>query len=66
LNDPHNAADLSQDICKGSASFERRSNVQTWIYGIAHRKVIDQMRKQGRIDVNRTLPYETCAVVARG
>jgi len=60
LNDPHGAADLLQDVFidvwKGSARFEGRSKVQTWIFGIAHRKVIDHMRKHGRVDLTNTMP----------
>lgn len=60
LNDPHSAADLLQDVFidvwKGAARFEGRSKVQTWIFGIAHRKVIDHMRKHGRVDVTDSLP----------
>jgi len=60
LNDPHGAADILQDVFidvwRGSARFEGRSKVQTWIFGIAHRKVIDHMRKHGRVDVTDSVP----------
>ena len=60
LNDPHEAADILHDvfmdIWRVAASFEGRSQVRTWIFGIAYRKVIDAHRKRGRVDVTDEVP----------
>ncbi|MGI3164619.1 RNA polymerase sigma factor [Pseudooceanicola sp. 200-1SW] len=59
LNDPHESADLLHDVFmevwRSAGRFEGRSKVQTWIFGIAWRKVIDLRRKGARVD----LPGET-------
>jgi RNA polymerase sigma-70 factor (ECF subfamily) len=76
LNDPHEAADILQDvfidIWRAAARFEGRAKVQTWVFGIAHRKTIDAMRRRGRVDLTDTIPEEaddgsdmaTCLVAA--
>lgn len=60
LNDPHEAADILHevfmDIWRVAASFEGRSQVRTWIFGIAYRKVIDAHRKRGRMTVTDEVP----------
>jgi len=60
LNDPHEAADILHDvfmeIWRAADRFEGRSKVQTWLFGIAWRKVIDRLRKHGRITVTDDLP----------
>lgn len=60
LNDPHEAADILHDvfleIWRAADRFEGRSKVQTWVFGIAWRKVIDQLRKGGRITLTDTPP----------
>ena len=60
LNDSDAAADLLQDvfidIWRAAARFEGRAKVQTWVFGIAHRKIIDHLRKHGRVDVTDDLP----------
>ena len=60
LNDPHEAADILHDvfmdIWRVAASFEGRSQVRTWIFGIAYRKVIDVHRKRGRVTVTDEVP----------
>jgi RNA polymerase sigma factor (sigma-70 family) len=60
LNDPHEAADILHevfmDIWRIAASFEGRSQVRTWIFGIAYRKVIDTHRKRGRVDLTDEVP----------
>jgi len=60
LNDPHEAADILHDvfmdIWRVAASFEGRSQVRTWIFGIAYRKVIDAHRKRGRVEVTDEVP----------
>lgn len=62
LNDPFESADLLQDVFmdvwRSAASFEGRSKVQTWIFGIAYRKVIDLHRKRARQDVTDELPEQ--------
>ncbi|WP_292022335.1 sigma-70 family RNA polymerase sigma factor [Maritimibacter sp. UBA3975] len=59
LNDPHESADILHDVFmdvwRSAGRFEGRSKVQTWVFGIAWRKVIDLRRKSGRMD----LPGET-------
>ncbi|GAB4271191.1 MAG: sigma-70 family RNA polymerase sigma factor [Pararhodobacter sp.] len=60
LNDPHEAADILHDvfmdIWRVAASFEGRSQVRTWIFGIAYRKVIDLHRRRGRVTVTDDVP----------
>jgi RNA polymerase sigma factor (sigma-70 family) len=60
LNDPHEAADILHevfmDIWRVAASFEGRSQVRTWIFGIAYRKVIDLHRKKARVTVTDEVP----------
>ena len=52
LNDSHEAADLLNEVMwevwRGAKRFEGRSSVTTWIFGIAHHKVIDRIRAKGR------------------
>ncbi len=53
LNDPHEAADILHDVFidvwRAAGRFEGRSKVQTWIFSMAWRKVVDRMRKSGRM-----------------
>lgn len=60
LNDPHEASDILHevfmDIWRAAASFEGRSQVRTWIFGIAYRKVVDVHRKRGRVTVTDEVP----------
>jgi len=60
LNDPFEAADILHDVFmevwRSADRFEGRSKVQTWIFGIAYRKVIDVHRRRGRQDVTDDLP----------
>ncbi|WP_323037882.1 RNA polymerase sigma factor [Pararhodobacter sp.] len=60
LNDPHEAADILHDvfmdIWRVAGSFEGRSQVKTWIFGIAYRKVIDVHRKRARVTVTDEIP----------
>jgi RNA polymerase sigma-70 factor (ECF subfamily) len=55
LNDPHESADILHDVFmevwRSAGRFEGRSKVQTWVFGIAWRKVIDLRRKTGRLDM---------------
>ena len=55
LNDPFAAGDILHDVFmevwRSAGRFEGRSKVQTWIFGIAYRKVIDAHRRRGRVDV---------------
>ena len=55
LNDPFEAGDILHDVFmevwRSASRFEGRSKVQTWIFGIAYRKVIDAHRKRGRTDL---------------
>ena len=60
LNDPFECSDVLHDVFmevwRSAARFEGRSKVQTWIFGIAYRKVIDVHRKRGRMDVTDDIP----------
>lgn len=62
LNDPFEAADILHDVFmevwRSAGRFEGRSKVQTWIFGIAYRKVIDAHRQRGRQDVSDDLPED--------
>ncbi len=52
LNDSHEAADLLNDIMweiwRGAGKYEGRSSVSTWVFGIAHHKVIDRIRSKSK------------------
>jgi RNA polymerase sigma-70 factor (ECF subfamily) len=60
LNDPFESSDILHDVFmevwRSAGRFEGRSKVQTWIFGIAYRKVIDLHRKRGRQDVTDDVP----------
>lgn len=60
LNDPHEASDILHDVFmdvwRVAGSFEGRSQVRTWIFGIAYRKVIDVHRKRGRVSLTDEVP----------
>lgn len=60
LNDPFESADILHDVFmevwRSASRFEGRSKVQTWIFGIAYRKVIDLHRKRKRVDVTDDIP----------
>ena len=62
LNDPFESSDILHDVFmevwRSAGRFEGRSKVQTWIFGIAYRKVIDLHRKRGRQDVTDDLPEQ--------
>ncbi len=52
LNDPHAAADIVVEammaVWNGAGSFQGGSKVTTWLFGIAHRKAVDLVRKRSR------------------
>jgi RNA polymerase sigma factor (sigma-70 family) len=60
LNDPFEASDILHDVFmevwRSAGRFEGRSKVQTWVFGIAYRKVVDLFRKQGRQVVTDEIP----------
>jgi RNA polymerase sigma factor (sigma-70 family) len=60
LNDPFESSDILHDVFievwRSASRFEGRSKVQTWIFGIAYRKVIDRHRKAGRTDFTNEPP----------
>ena len=55
LNDPFECHDILHDvfmeIWRHAGRFEGRSRVQTWVMGIAYRKMIDALRRQGRVEL---------------
>jgi RNA polymerase sigma-70 factor (ECF subfamily) len=55
LNDPFECHDILHDvfmeIWRHAGRYEGRSKVQTWVMGIAYRKVIDALRRQGRVEL---------------
>ena len=59
-NDPFELSDILHDVFmevwRSAGRFEGRSKVQTWIFGIAYRKVIDLHRKRWRQDVTDDVP----------
>lgn len=77
LNDPFESSDILHDVFmevwRSASRFEGRSKVQTWIFGIAHRKVIDRHRKAGRTSLTDAPPdiiddadsAETCIVASQ-
>ena len=62
LNDPAEAHDILHevfmDVWKAAPSFEGRSTVKTWIFGIAYRKTMDHFRKHGRVSVTDEVPEQ--------
>ncbi|HHO68049.1 MAG TPA: sigma-70 family RNA polymerase sigma factor [Gammaproteobacteria bacterium] len=52
LDEPADAADLLHevmlDVWRQAGRFEERSRVRTWLFGIAHHKVLDRLRRLGR------------------
>ncbi|WP_025897763.1 RNA polymerase sigma factor [Sneathiella glossodoripedis] len=55
LNDPFEAADILNEtfleVWRKAATFEGRSKVSTWLFGIAYFKTVDRMRKNGKLVV---------------
>ncbi len=62
LNDPFESHDILHevfmDIWRSAGKFEGRSAVKTWVFGIAYRKVMDNFRKHGRVDVRDEMPEQ--------
>ena len=60
LNDPFEAHDILHDvfleIWRVAGAFEGRSAVKTWVMGIAFRKVIDRLRRSGRMEMPDEMP----------
>ncbi|MFT5111402.1 MAG: RNA polymerase sigma-70 factor (ECF subfamily) [Parasphingorhabdus sp.] len=52
VNDPHASADIVIEtmmaVWTGAGSYKGTAKVSTWLFGIAHRKSIDVLRKRGR------------------
>lgn len=62
LNDPHEAADILNEVFmelwRTAGRFEGRSTVKTWIFGIAYRKTMDHFRKTRRVTVSDDIPEQ--------
>jgi len=62
LNDPHEAADIQNEVFmelwRTAGRFEGRSTVKTWIFGIAYRKTMDHFRKTRRMTVSDDIPEQ--------
>jgi RNA polymerase sigma factor (sigma-70 family) len=62
LNDPHEAADILNEVFmevwQSAGRFEGRSTVKTWVFGIAYRKTMNHFRKNGRVTVTDDLPEQ--------
>ncbi len=60
LNDSQEAADLLHEVMweiwRSAGRFEGRSSVTSWVFGIAHHKVIDRIRSKSR---HQAEPLET-------
>ncbi len=54
LNDSQAAADIVHEVMmaawKGAGKFQGRSKVKSWLFGIAHNKIVDYIRKDSRYD----------------
>ena len=52
LNDTQAAADIVHEVMiavwKGAAGFQGKSRVKSWLFGIAHNKIVDHLRKSIR------------------
>ena len=52
LNDSHEAADLLNEIMwevwRSAKTFKGNSTLTTWVFGIAHHKVVDRLRSKGK------------------
>lgn len=52
LRDSDETGDLLNDVMwevwRGAKTFQGRSSVTTWVFGIAHHKIIDRLRRSGR------------------
>lgn len=60
LNDPHRSADIMHDVFmevwRNAGRFEGRSAVKSWVFGIAHNKAVDFIRRETRIDLPGEMP----------
>ncbi len=65
FNDPHEATDILNEVMwevwRGAGRFEGRASVLTWVFGIAHHKVVDRFRARGKYEteeLNSEMPEE--------
>ena len=61
LGDASRAEEITSDVLfeiwKGAERFGGRSRVSTWIFGIAHHKVVDELRRR-RIETTPVVPND--------
>jgi RNA polymerase sigma-70 factor (ECF subfamily) len=62
LHDSFEAADVVNEVMlqvwRGAARFQGRSKVSTWVFGIAHNKIVDRLRKLGRARLDEIDPQQ--------
>ena len=62
LNDPFRSADIVHEVFlevwRGAGTFQGKSNVRTWVFAIAYRKVVDVFRREGRLSYQEDLPEQ--------
>jgi RNA polymerase sigma-70 factor (ECF subfamily) len=70
LKDPVDAAEILNEVMlevwRCAKRFEGRSRARTWVMGITHHKIIDQLRKRGRHkteEIDSNIPDENSSVV---
>jgi len=70
LKDPVDAAEILNEVMmevwRGASRFEGRSRARTWVMGITHHKIVDQLRRRGRHkteEIDPDIPDENASVV---
>ncbi len=70
LKDPVDAAEILNEVMvevwRCAERFEGRSKARTWVMGITHHKIVDQLRRRGRHkteEIDPDIPDENTSVV---